>query len=295
MCHDLLFESLWNLCLAKDCYQKWPEMLSWLSPCNASRGIFCQKKWMPRHNWDNFICQEEEAKAGRSVRPRSQEMQKSETNLEVVRDPGVSLRFCFLVSSHTTCCETIIVCWEIWSFQREMHPRAEDSIAYGHPRSSKQCWEAGNKPSLLEGVAERAWTCNIYFHVCMFSLYLHVAKQNSRSNLEMPPCEDVLKLNTYQIVHCKSLPCWIVLSFLEEFVGSSKVFQHPFSMARVPRSRRASPQDKSGGPRRPRDVHSKFLSEKIWERCVLCWGIWSILSKNDLISYVICRISGNLE
>lgn len=97
-----------------------------------------------------------------------------------------------------------------------MHPHAEDSIAYGHPRSSKQCWEAGNKPSLLEGVAERAWTyIYIYFHVRMLSLYLHVAKQNSRSilraweksysqfvgkKLEMPPCEDVFTIE--QLPNC---------------------------------------------------------------------------------------------
>ena len=90
-----LFDSLWNLCLAKDCYRKWPEMLSWLSPCNASGGIFCLKIGCQGTIGTTSFGQEEEAKAGRSVRPRSQEMQKSETNLEVVRDPGVSLRFLF--------------------------------------------------------------------------------------------------------------------------------------------------------------------------------------------------------
>lgn len=165
---------------------------------------------------------------------------------------GSASDFCFLVSSHTTCCETIIVCWEIWSFQREMHPRAEDSIAYGHPRSSKQCWEAGNKPSLLEGVAERAWTCKIYFHVCMFSLYLHVAKQNSRSNLEMPPCEDVLKLNTYQIVHCKSLPCWIVLKFFRGICRVIQSFSTSVFHGACTKKQAGLATDKSGGPRRPR-------------------------------------------
>ena len=127
---------------------------------------------------------------------------------------GSASNFCFLVSSHTTCCETIIVCWKIWSFQQEMHPHAEDSIAYGHPRSSKQCWEARNKPSLLVLLKELGHIF-IYFYVRMLSLYLQVAKQNSCSilraweksyskvvgkKLEMPPCEDVFTIE--QLPNC---------------------------------------------------------------------------------------------
>ena len=62
-----LFDSLWNLCFAKDCYQKWPEMLSWLSPCNASGGIFCLKIGCQGTIGTTSFGQEEEAKAGRSV------------------------------------------------------------------------------------------------------------------------------------------------------------------------------------------------------------------------------------
>lgn len=169
---------------------------------------------------------------------------------------GSASDFCFVVSSHTTCCETIIVCWEIWSFQREMHPHAEDSIAYGHSRSSKQCWEAGNKPSLLEGVTERAWTrIYMYIYISIFACYHYIYKLQNIAHVAIWKCHHVkmyLQLNNYQIVHCKSLPCWIVLKFFRGICRVIQSFSTSVFHGACTKKQAGLATDKSGGPRRPR-------------------------------------------
>lgn len=189
---------------------------------------------------------------------------------------------CFVVSSHTTCCETIIVCWEIWSFQREMHPHAEDSIAYGHPRSSKQCWEAGNKPSLLEGVAERAWT---YIYISMFACYHYIYTLQNRTHVAFCglgrratpnlsakswKCHHVkmyLQLNNYQIVHCKSLPCWIVVKFFRGICRVIQSFSTSVFHGACTKKQAGLATDKSGGPRRPRTFIEIPFSKNLRKVC----------------------------
>ena len=57
------------------------------------------------------------------------------------------------------------------------------------------CWKV-----LLKELGHVYIYIHIYFHFRMLSLYLQVAKHSSRSNLEMPPCEDVFTIE--QIPNC---------------------------------------------------------------------------------------------